>query len=323
MMKRTKPFLNTFIRPLFRPMLALALVVLIMVGSVQPALAARTGGRMGGSTFRSRPVPSRSYARPSAPSYGGGYSRGYYPGSGFGLPFFLPFFTFGGGVGSLFMILVFIAIANFLVNSFRRAGDEGGGFFSDSSSLNNPTVSIAKLQIGVLASARELQPELDQIAQRAETQTGSGLAKLLQETSLALLRHPEYWVYGHGEVVTTRLTEAEAKFNQLALTERSKFQIETLSNVKGDLQNKSQTSALETASQNEYVLVTLLAAVQTQTLGSLTIRTEEQLRTALKQLGAAAGEQLLALEVLWTPQASGDTLSKEELLTAYPTLVAI
>jgi uncharacterized membrane protein len=310
-------------RPLLRPFLALALVVLIMVGSVQPALAARTGGRMGGSTFHSRPVPSRSYSRPSAPSYGGGYSRGYYPGGGFGLPFFLPFFTFGGGVGSLFMILVFIAIANFLVNSFRRAGDEGGGLFSGSSSLSNPTVSIAKLQIGVLASARELQPELDQIAQRAETQSSTGLAKLLQETSLALLRHPEYWVYGHGEVFTTQLTEAEAKFNQLALTERSKFQIETLSNVKGDLQTKSQTAALETPSQNEYVLVTLLAAIQTQTLGPLTIRTEDQLRAALNQLGAAAGEQLLALEVLWTPQSAGDTLSTEELLTAYPTLVAI
>lgn len=38
------------------------------------------------------------------------------------LPFLFPLFGFGGGFGGLFTILIFLAIANFLVQSFRRVG---------------------------------------------------------------------------------------------------------------------------------------------------------------------------------------------------------
>jgi uncharacterized membrane protein len=65
--------------------------------------------------------------------------------------------------------------------------------------------------------------------------------------------------------------------------------------------------------------VTLLAA----TLGKFAIpaiNNTEDLRQALRQIGSIPGEQLLAIEVLWTPQAEGDTLTSDDLLAEYPDL---
>ena len=105
-----------------KSIVALVLVGILVLGNAGTAMAARTGGRIGGGSFR---APSRTYSAPR----GGGYSSpgyGYgYGGGGFGFPFLLPFLGFGG-LGGIFSILIFIAIANFLVRSFSNAGVGGG-----------------------------------------------------------------------------------------------------------------------------------------------------------------------------------------------------
>ena len=50
------------------------------------------------------------------------------------------------------------------------------------------------------------------------------------------------------------------------------------------------------------------------------INNADDLRQALRQIGSLGGEQLLAIEVLWTPQASGDTLTSDDLFAEYPDL---
>lgn len=185
--------------------------------------------------------------------------------------------------------------------------------------------------MGLLAESRGLQAELNRIAETADTNSPEGQAQVLQETSLALLRHPEYWVYAGGNTQQARLTSAEAQFNRLALAERSKFTEETLSNVNNQLKAASPKGALPSADQldnptrlltegpGEYIVVTLLAA----TLGNLqlpTINSADDLRQALRQIGAIPSERLLALEVLWTPQAEGDTLTADDLLAEYADL---
>ncbi|MGL6343848.1 MAG: DUF1517 domain-containing protein, partial [Waterburya sp.] len=88
-----------------KSILSLALVGVLVLGNASTAMAARTGGRIGGGSFSS----PRSYSAPR----GGGYSSpgyGYgYGGGGFGFPFLLPFVGFGG-LGGIFSIFVFIAI---------------------------------------------------------------------------------------------------------------------------------------------------------------------------------------------------------------------
>lgn len=314
------------IKPLLKSLLVLGLVFTLAFSNADGALAARTGGRIGGGSFS---APSRTYSSPRtyAPPSGGYYpgGGGYYPGGGgFGFPFLLPFWGVGGGFGGIFTILIFIAIANFLVQSFRRAGTS-----VEELEYNNPTVSVARLQVGLLAEARSLQAELDELAQRADTGTAAGRAQVLQEASLALLRHPEYLFYGAAESQQARLESAEAKFNQLSLAERSKFTAETLSNVNNLLRGADAQNYLPadqrggelapTEGPGEYIVVTILVGTQGK-LQLPAINSADDLRQALRQIGGISSEQLLAVEILWTPQAAGDTLTSDDIMAEYPNL---
>lgn len=298
------------IKSVLKSCLAIALAIALIFSNAQSALAARTGGRIGGGSFR---APTRTYAPPTGGYRGGGY------GGGFGFPFIFPFFGFGGG--GLFTLLIVFAIANFLMRSLNNAGEEAIEEYN-----SNPTVSVAQLQVGLLAGARSLQTELDEIAQSADTGSESGRAEVLQEVSLALLRHPEYWVYGAAKTEQTRLNSAEAKFNQLSLAERSKVERETLSNVNNQLREADDRAALtgdesngEVADPGEYIVVTILVGTEGK-LQLPAINGSEDLRQALGQFGGLASDRLLAIEVLWAPQASGDTLTTDDILAQYPNL---
>ncbi len=299
----------------------IGLIVLLSFGHASDALAARSGGRMGGGSFR---MPSRSLPSRSAPRspVGGGYApRGM--GGGFGFPFLIPFFGFGGGFGGLFTIVIGLALVNFIVNAFRNSG-----FGSDEGDRAPSKVSVAKVQVGLLGSAQGLKTELEQLARNADTGTASGRANVLQASSLAILRNPELWVYGAAESQYTALEAAESAFNQLALTERSKFTAETLSNVDSALEqlelqaNAKQEALVEQGEVGEYLVATLLVGA-TGKLDLPKVSDADSLKNAVQQLGSIGSDRLLAVEILWTPQADGDTLSTDDVLANYPNLTLI
>lgn len=306
-----------------------ALAALLIFSQADGAMAARSGGRMGGGSFR---APSRTYSAPRSRAPSGGYGGGYgyrggygYGGGGFGFPFLLPFVGFGG-FGGLFGIFITIALVNFIVRSFRTAGvgEDGVG----EAYTPNPTVSVARIQVGLLAQARELQEDLNRIATTADTGSSAGLSKILQETTLSLLRNPEYWAYADAEADQTKLLAAEQAFNQLAIAERSKFTGETLSNVNAQISQSQPKKAVNSTGElaeagleapGEYIVATILVASQSK-LNLPKISTEDDVREAISKLGSISSEQLMALEVFWTPQVSGETLTADELIAEYPNL---
>lgn len=312
--------LRALLKPMVKTLVAVGLVLTFVFAQTGDALAARSGGRIGGGSFRS---PSRGYSNPSNgyPSRGGGY----YPGGGFSSPFFWAPFMFGGGGGSLLSLLVMVAVGGFLLNTFRRVAG-GDNFEGD---VYNPQVSIAQIQVGLLAEARSVQSKLDQLAQTVNADTASGRMHLLQETSLELLRHPEYWTYGKTSTQQAKLDRAEAVFNQLSLNERGKFTTETLSNVNNQLRQAQTNAALNSTGElvtveqeqerAEYIIVTLLVAA-TRPLELPKINGESDLRQALQTLGSLDASAIVAIEAVWTPQASGDALTTDDILTYYPDL---
>jgi uncharacterized membrane protein len=314
------------LKPLLKSLFVFGLIFSLVLGNASNALAARSGGRIGGGSFR---APSRTYSPPSggyrapAGGYGGGYGYGY-GGGGIGFPFLFPFFGIGGGFGGLFGILIFFAIANFLVQSFRRMGEAGD---NDVPGYSNPKISVGRVQVGLLAGARGLQKELDELGRTADTNSAAGRAQVLQESTLALLRHPEFWVYGAAQSQQTALEAAEAKFNQLSLAERSKFTEETLSNVNNQLREGTSKASLTagggqlvaTEAPGEYIIVTILVGTEGK-LELPTINSSDDMRQALRQIGGISSDRLLAVEILWTPQAEGDTLTSDDLMAEYPDL---
>jgi uncharacterized membrane protein len=303
------------LRRLLSLMVVPVLVAGLLITAPQPSWAAR-GGRIGGGSFRSAPSLPRSGG-----SYRGGYGGGLYGGGGIGFPFIIPIFGFGGG--GLLGFLVLMAVAGVLINALRGVGSgslpAGGGGYS--TPVRQGPVSIAQVQVGLLASARDLQSDLRRLAASADTTSTTGLQSVLQETTLALLRHPDLWVYANAEVGEVPFVSAESAFNRLSMQERSKLLGEITVNVSGRTTSStpSEVAAGSSDATSDYIAVTLLVASRRR----LSIRgaaTAEQLRTTLQQLGAVGSDDLLALEVIWQPEGAGEVLSSEELITAYPQL---
>jgi len=303
------------LRRLLSLMVVPVLVVGLLITAPQPSWAAR-GGRIGGGSFRSAP----SLPRSGGGYRGGGYGGGLYGGGGFGFPFIIPFFGFGGG--GLLGFLVIMAVAGVLINALRGggAGSLPAGGDGTYAPVRQGPVSIAQVQVGLLASARDLQSDLRRLAGSADTTSPTGLQSVLQETTLALLRHPDLWVYANAEVGEVPFVSAESTFNRLSMQERSKLLSEITVNVSGRTSSApSEVAAGASDATSDYIAVTLLVASRRR----LSIRgadSAEQLRTTLQQLGAVGSDDLLALEVIWQPEGAGEVLSSEELITAYPQL---
>jgi uncharacterized membrane protein len=309
--QHSTPLLRRLFSRLMLPALigaALAVVVLLP----QPALAA-SGGRIGGGSFRSAPMP-RSYGG------GGGYQRGY-GGGGIGFPFIVPFFFGGGG---LFGFLVLMAVVGLVLNAFRGGGGGGqalpAGVRGGDLAGYRPDgpVSIAQLQVGLLASARDLQRDLRSLASSSDTSTSSGLQRVLQDSTLALLRHPDLWVYANAEVGQVPFQAAESTFNRLSMTERSKLSGEITTNVSGTRGSAASTAG-DADATSDYIAVTLLVASRSR-MTLKPVNGSEDLREVLRVVGSVPSDQLLALEVIWQPEGAGEVLSADELITAYPDL---
>ena len=299
------------------------LTMALLVARPDPSWAA-SGGRIGGGSFRSSPSMGRSYG-----GGGGGY-RGGYGGGGIGFPFLIPMFGFGGG--GLFGFLVLMAVVGLLVNAVRGGGGGSGlgggggpalasGRGGDLAYGGRPDgpVTIAQVQVGLLATARDLQTDLRRLASSADTSQAAGLQKALQDTTLALLRHPDLWVYANSEVGQVPFASAESTFNRLSMAERSKLDREITSNVAGQRLNDGDVASGDSDASSDFIAITLLVASRSKLVlkGS---DTAEQLRQSLQQLGAVGVDELIALEVIWQPEGVGEVLSTDALITAYPDL---
>ena len=133
---------------------AISLLAMSVFGNAHEALARRSGGRVGGSSFRSS--PSRTAPSRSAPSNYGGSSNSFYGGNssygnGGGGFFFLPMFFGGGMGGGLFTFLLIAIVAGVIMQAFR--GRNGEGITGMDSK-----VTVAKIQVGLLASADCYRP---------------------------------------------------------------------------------------------------------------------------------------------------------------------
>jgi uncharacterized membrane protein len=338
-LQKEDPWIFRFVKQHWRMAAAGALCLALALAFVSPAMAAGSGGRAGGSAFSSfsgggsrgfsgsmggstysglssggagmmsRSAPSLTRTGPTVVNSFGWYGAPY--GGGFGAPVVA---TGGGGGGGLITILVLGVMAAFLFSTLSGGGDEGGDYLGEK-------VTVAKLQVGLLGSARQLQQDLDRIAGRADTNTPDGLHFILQETVLALLRNPDYCVYGEGTTSRQRgLDAGESAFNRMSMEERGKVKEETLVNVGGRSRRSTYSNKSPSeAAKNELIVVTLLVAAQ----GGFSlpkVTSLEELRTALNTLGGISESQTMAVEVMWTPQAEDDFYTQADMLNDFPTL---
>lgn len=310
------------------------------------AQARSSGGRSGGGSFRSspsRPSSPSSPSRPSSPSNSnpssGGYQSDPYrynrgggtvvvpvpvgPGYGGNTAYgssndgvFILGLLLMGGVGFALLLAYLAAKA--------KSGDRSGfGAASVGGELDNNTVTVSKIQVALLAQARTIQTDLTRFSLEVDTDTPAGLYQLMQESILALLRSPENWshVLASSETVKSR-EAAEALFNQISVVERSKFSVETLSNVGGKVYQRDFKPDPE-EDPASYIVVTLVVGTAHDRTLFGKIQTESALKESLQKLAAIPADYLMVFELLWSPQDAQDSLTYEELLTEYTDMAQI
>jgi uncharacterized membrane protein len=315
------------------------------------AAARSSGGRSGGGSFRSAPSRSSSQSSPSRSSGSSGFNSNpsrdrYYNGGGG--PVIVPVpvgpgvyndpyrnngysnngqaSTNNSGIGwivALFFVgvsaIVVFGLVFLVLKSMRKTGGASGNH-----ALDNDIVTVSKMQVALLAEAREIQSELTELSQEVDTATSEGLLQLVQEAALALLRMPENWshVLADSQTVKSR-EEAEALFNKLSIAERSKFSVETLTNVGGRVHKRDGFKPDPDDGPASYIVVTLLIGTAHDKQLFTQVRTQEDLSNALEELASLPSDYLMAFELLWSPQAASDSLTYDELLTEYTEMVQL
>jgi uncharacterized membrane protein len=325
------------------PWLAVLLAVLAIFATLAlPALAVagpRSGGSFGGrSGFRSSGggfsssgggFSNGGYGR----SYGGGYSGGgshffFLPGGGYGG------YGYGGGLG-LFGGLIVMVIAGVAVVSVMRAVRRGSGNYAQSAwspgSYDDGYAPVAmsgnaylyRLQLALGRSGRGVQERLSEFAEKGDTSSEAGLAALLQQSALELLREKDAVRYvgadGHGPM---SLTNAETSMNSLSLAERSRFQVERVRAADGRV-NRATAVAEEGKEALELVVVTFVVATRAPLANFKEVATLTDLTALLSELGSVSPEGLLGLEVVWTPADPDDSMTETDVMTTYPDLRGI
>jgi uncharacterized membrane protein len=297
--------------------LALFVALVPVIALAGPRSGASFGGRMG---FRSSPSSSmpRSYNGGGRSSYGGGTNFFFLPGWGFG--------GYGGGIGLFGTIFVLAAVGIGAavviraVRTHRRTLAEGGYWNDDDAEVAPGRAYFYKLQLALGRSARSIQDRLSEFAARGDTTTEAGLASLLQQSALELLRNKDSVRYAAADARgPMTLTNAETAMNGVSLAERSRFQVERLRAADGRTA-RSDAPAEEGKEALELVVVTLVAATRTKLERFRPIGSPDELAALLSELGGIPPTGLLGLEVIWTPADSNDSMTETDVMTTYPEL---
>lgn len=269
------------------------LLWLLLVG-LALALAQKSGGGVGGRPYTPSPPPMAPGPAPTFPT-----PVPTYPG---------PVVVYPGGGGSLGLmpVLVFfglVVVAALMVRGLRQAGE-------------GPVASAARLRLALLLRP-ETQRALRRLAEEADTTSSKGLADLVDEAVLILLREEPAWRFATYEVKAGGEEEVMARFDAWMVEERSKYQ-ETFRHFEGKKRSEESYQA-QMEPGGRYLVVSLLLAERRLHPPKPKL-SRAAVREALLDLTGSSPYSLLAAYLSWTPEREGEALTEEELLLLYPEL---
>ncbi|MBN2695649.1 DUF1517 domain-containing protein [bacterium] len=281
----------------------------------QPLIARRSGGRVGGSSFS-----SRSSSRSSSSGYRGSSSssRGY---SGGG------FFFFGGGSGS-FGTLIFIIVALFIIGSIiaaiKKRKDSENGVYENS----DEEYTTVKMQFALHSTADHIRDEIKKMADELNFDNADDLKTLLSETSSLLMSNEEYIKYAFATVApkTRSISQAEEIFESTANQEREKLSQETFKKLRGRsvtrqmLADGNKPSFMEI---KEYIVFTIVATFANTKISVGDDYSWENYKSVLKKSAMVSSSNIVAVEIIWSPDAEDDVLTEDDITMHYSNMIQL
>ncbi|GHG05678.1 hypothetical protein GCM10017783_17790 [Deinococcus piscis] len=298
----------------------------VHLGTVQ----AQSGGGFGGSTRGGSSGGGYSGGGYSGGGYsGGGYSGGGYSGGGgfFPVPMGGPIIVGGGGGGGgILGLMLFGAVMVMVMGSMRRA--MGGGSRGLAGGGMEDTGARAVLVQVALTHGDEVKAALQEVARHGDPDTDEGLARMIQEAAVVLLRQRARWTYGRVQVAGGGPQQTEGQVGAWATQARAAFVRQTTSHY----QNNAESSAYEQVGDYQYekdpgdlylVITIAVAAHAFPALGQTEMPSAREIETVLQGISGVSGRTLIRGEVIWSPDAEGEFLSEDETIMKYGELSKI
>lgn len=216
------------------------------------------------------------------------------------------------GVG---LLVFFLVLAPFAKNK-PASGSAAGG-----------TMFLSSLVLGIDWNARrELQRKLAALAAGKLGGTAEGRAGMLREVVLALERAQLSWLYVACDQETQSLSSAAAQSDFLAACHkaRSRFHRELIRNEGEELATEAAGPlAVRPEEGAGTVAVSLILVTRRPVAGRAGMADAAEISAALADRAAVTSQELVAIEVVWSPAAEDDRMSTAELEQHYPELVLI
>jgi uncharacterized membrane protein len=232
-------------------------------------------------------------------------------------------FGFGGILGLLIVLGIVVVLGRVLLKNLAAARRDRSGD-SPSNLWGGTRYAVVKCQLALLSTARSLQRELRTYANNASTNSVMGLASALQDVVMALMRHSDYWRYGVVQVhPSSTLDEAERAFNRVVNQERAKLSEELTVNLDGVRRHALQSEPAPSHEVGQYLVVTLMVATGYPEFTTYQTPAPKDIEGTLQRFSMLLTSDLLAVEVMWSPEHAEDSLTEDELIAEYPELSAL
>lgn len=175
------------------------------------------------------------------------------------------------------------------------------------------------------AKQGNIMQTLSDLSNRRGSVSGrSEISSLLSEASLTLLRRQNDWNSASFKGESFNGGSAEQSFNKLAITERAKFESENSAASK----NAGITNSIAEGKPTQAV-VSIIVAIRgrSDVVNQKGVSNIPDVKQVLQTLASEAltdgGENIMAVEVLWTPSEPGDVLTERDIVEDYPELLRL
>jgi len=209
----------------------------------------------------------------------------------------------------------------------NRAGGSDFSESADESSLGSGS-TVCKIQIALDSNWNDgnIMQTLANIAeQNGQMSSRNDISRLLADASLALLRRQNDWNAAAFEGEKFNMfnnKETEAFYQRMVVKERSKFEVETTpeATMKGTVRR-------DIVVPTQAVVSIVVAMRGSSNAYSKSPRSLSEIRNCLQNLAVDAatddGENVMAVEVMWTPSEPGVVITDNDLIEDYPELIKL
>jgi uncharacterized membrane protein len=233
---------------------------------------------------------------------------------------------FGAAVVVLLLLIALIVAVLVLRAVWRRV--RAG--VAEGAEAATERCDVTLVQLGIQIQARHIQAKLEQLAERTQAQDEAALAFALRTLAGELKEAEAHVEYGAvQQQLQLGFVQAQDQFELWAGNERAKFNREIIrTDASGTRrqQKEWQTDGLRDEdgqlAVHEFFVLSLVLATRGVRLPTQLVD-HTVLTGLLDALVAVRTEQLVALEVVWSPAAQSDAMGREDMTSRYPQLAPI